>query len=278
MASYTRVLHSIWADEDFTSIGADAQRLYLLLISQPDITAAGVLPLIERRWARLAPDTNPVDISTALDELDQAGFVVIDADTAELWVRSYIKHDELWRIPKGLISIKNARSRVLSPTIRELSGAALDSLTGGVSETHSETLTERVSLPQQPAASSQHPFPAASSREPGPSPEPSADPRPTPPAAAAAAIEHALDLAIATRLHDGKIHNPDGWLTTTAPTVRDELRPTIAAHIDAGCTPLEAATRTLRCRANAVIRAARLEHLEAEPRSNVIPLDPGAIA
>lgn len=75
MARYARVFASIWADPDFCALSSSAQRLYLLLITQPDVSHCGVLPLTERRWARLAADTDADSVRAALDELERVGFV-----------------------------------------------------------------------------------------------------------------------------------------------------------------------------------------------------------
>lgn len=90
---YAPLLTEIWNDKTFVSLSSQAQRLYLLAISQPNITWAGVVPFTARRWAKLAPDTTAKVIVNAATELAKSGLVVLDADTEELWVRSFIKHN-----------------------------------------------------------------------------------------------------------------------------------------------------------------------------------------
>lgn len=91
--TYAKLLSSIWQDTDFTRLPASAQRLYLLLVSQRTINLCGVIDLTPRRWASCAHDTTPDDVDEDLAALEQARFVVIDPDTDEVWVRSFIKHD-----------------------------------------------------------------------------------------------------------------------------------------------------------------------------------------
>lgn len=91
--TYAKLLSSIWQDTDFTLLPASAQRLYLLLVSQRTINLCGVIDLTPRRWASCAHDTTPDDVDEDLAALQQARFVVIDPDTDEVWVRSFIKHD-----------------------------------------------------------------------------------------------------------------------------------------------------------------------------------------
>lgn len=270
MASFTKLLHTIWSDPDFTQLGSAAQRLYLLLISQPDITAAGVVPLVERRWAALAPDTTVTDINAALEELVAAGFIVVDDATAELWVKSYIKHDEMYVSPNGIKAIEKARSRVLSRTINTLSGAALTAATEAPPEAPPETPPPGGTSPQQQATSTSN---FSSSKQHSPST--------TPNAAAAAADEHdielALDLLIATRRWTDKVHNATGWMRTTAPKIRAEAHDTITAHLAAGRTPLDAVHHITGQRPTTILAAARKAGLHT-PTDNVIPLDPGASA
>lgn len=91
--TYAKLLVSIWQDPDFRQLDADAQRLYLYLISQPDLTHCGAIPMRVRRWAGAAPDLTLAHIGAAVCKLRDARFVVIDPDTEELLVRSFMRHD-----------------------------------------------------------------------------------------------------------------------------------------------------------------------------------------
>ncbi len=51
MAGYVKLYRSVWQDPDFVALPPAAQRLYFLLISQPDLTHVGVLPLMPARCA-----------------------------------------------------------------------------------------------------------------------------------------------------------------------------------------------------------------------------------
>lgn len=82
---------SIWSDPEFTALTADAQRAYLLLLSQPKLTLCGSLDWHPRRWAKLAADTHQDDLEAAIAELVRARFVVVHDD--ELIVRSFVRND-----------------------------------------------------------------------------------------------------------------------------------------------------------------------------------------
>lgn len=155
MAGYVKLHRSIWQDPDFVALTPDAQRLYMLLISQPDITHVGILPLMPARWSRFSTGTSPAQVRAALDELSTAEFVLTDNDTEELLVRSYLIYDEAHKLTNGAKSLLRAYGQVLSRHLR----TAIATLLSTVDVTVDSTLA----LSQQPAASSHEPFPAASS-------------------------------------------------------------------------------------------------------------------
>jgi hypothetical protein len=138
MARYTRIFASIWTDPDFTTLTAHAQRLYLLLVTQPDVSHAGVLPLTERRWARLALDTDLDSVRAAVTELIHRRFIVTDETTEEVLIRSYIKWDDQWRNPNGWKAVQKARSQVLSKPLADLIDTTLQALTEGGTEAPSQ--------------------------------------------------------------------------------------------------------------------------------------------
>jgi hypothetical protein len=153
MAGYVKLSRLIWTDHDFTAVPAMAQRLYLFLISQPDITHVGIVPLMPGRWERLAPDTTPEELLDALKVLEAHGFVVTDHTTHEVWVRSYIVYDEAFKLTNGKKSLVNAYYKVYSDHIKSLVAVIL----ARVGVTLDSTLESTVDLSQQPAASFHEP-------------------------------------------------------------------------------------------------------------------------
>ena len=95
-----RILTSIWEDADFLTLTQEQQRLYLFLISQPNLNHAGLLPLTLRRWSRKAAGLTPTALDVLLSDLDQARFIVVDDDTEELLIRSFVRNDGVWKQPK----------------------------------------------------------------------------------------------------------------------------------------------------------------------------------
>lgn len=94
-----RVLCSIWRDPNFQERSPGAQRLYVLLLSQHELNNAGLLPLTVKRWSRGSVHTSIEDIATALHELADHRYVVVDEDTEEVLVRSLIRNDGVVKQP-----------------------------------------------------------------------------------------------------------------------------------------------------------------------------------
>ena len=67
-----RILTSIWEDADFLALAQPEQRLYLFLISQPNLNHAGLLPLTLRRWARKAAGLTATELEKHLQALADA--------------------------------------------------------------------------------------------------------------------------------------------------------------------------------------------------------------
>lgn len=114
--TFGRLLCTIWADEDFLALSADAKVLYVAFLSQQDITPAGILPWTERRWRRwLNGDQDRARV--AFDELVLARFVLADEDTSEVFIRSFIEHDGRLVNSKLAASVRIAVEQIRSSAI-----------------------------------------------------------------------------------------------------------------------------------------------------------------
>lgn len=147
---YAKLYVEVWdAGSDFRDLTAAGQRLYWLLCSLPQLSAAGVLPLQPKKWARLASDTTEGDIDRALAELEIAGKVLVDADTDEVLIRAFIRRDGGIRTPNIEKSVWRAidaieSNRLRRVTERELQRAA-ELLSVTLSRTLPQTLGETLS-------------------------------------------------------------------------------------------------------------------------------------
>ena len=116
--NHARILTSIWNDDDFLALSANAQRVYLMLLSQQNLSHAGLLPLTVRRWASKAKDTTSEQIETWLGELQCERFVVVDYDTEELLIRSFIRGDEVYKQPNVMAAACTDAKAIASLMLR----------------------------------------------------------------------------------------------------------------------------------------------------------------
>lgn len=114
---YAQITTAIWRNEGFTALPHDEQWLYLLLNTQPDISAAGVLTLAVKRWSGRSANMTPAMINRLLDNLAAKRFLILDRDLDEVLVRSFIRWDRGYANPKRQPSIRDAIDAVESPAI-----------------------------------------------------------------------------------------------------------------------------------------------------------------
>lgn len=115
---HARILTRIWSDLDWRELPPAEQRLYFLLLSQGNVTQAGVLPLQVRKWAKGSKHTSEEDIAEALAVLAAERFVVVDEDTEEVLIRSFIRNDGVLKIPNVLKAALRAATAVESSKLR----------------------------------------------------------------------------------------------------------------------------------------------------------------
>lgn len=115
-----RLQVSIWSDPGWRLLTPDAQRAYLLLLSQPTLTLCGVLAYTPRRWATLAAGDTVERFEIAIAELEERRFVVVDRDTEELLIRSFMRRDRVKPSnPKCWKPAMDQREAIVSPLIAE---------------------------------------------------------------------------------------------------------------------------------------------------------------
>jgi hypothetical protein len=119
---------AIWNDDDFLSMDVSAQRLYMFLLSQPDLSHAGLVPMRIRRWAKKAKGTTPADIDGTLRVLSEERFVVIDHDTEEVLLRTFVRNDGVYKQPKVMLRLREDAKLIESPLLRSAFRAELDRL------------------------------------------------------------------------------------------------------------------------------------------------------
>lgn len=116
---HARLMTRIWFDDDWRTLSTDAQRVYLLAISQQDMSYAGVVPYRPKRWASLSKRTTVARIRSAVAELEAGGYVVVDEDTEELLVRTFIRHDRVLAVPNVARAMVRAYRAIVSDHLRD---------------------------------------------------------------------------------------------------------------------------------------------------------------
>jgi hypothetical protein len=117
--THGRVYGAIWRDPDFIALKANAQRAYIVALTQPSVSFCGVVPYTPRRWAVMAADTTPAGVGRAVGELEEAGFVLTDTTTEELLVRSFIRYDGVLDSPNLTKAMWADVRQVFSPQLRD---------------------------------------------------------------------------------------------------------------------------------------------------------------
>lgn len=120
MPDHSRIWHDIWGDDDWMDLTPAAQHLYLVLYTSPDRSLCGA-----GRWwpagiAQRAKNWTAEMLERAAEELETAPgqFLIIDRTTEEYLLRSWIKHDGLFRVQNMCVSMANARNALASRTLR----------------------------------------------------------------------------------------------------------------------------------------------------------------
>ncbi len=118
MADYGKLLSRIWADPHFIALSARSQQVYCLLLSYSTRNAAGVLPLTLKRWAKCTADATIDLLTDALIDLAANDFIVIDWDTEEVLIRTFIRNDEVYRQPNLMKSARKFALQTESVALR----------------------------------------------------------------------------------------------------------------------------------------------------------------
>jgi hypothetical protein len=115
---FAQIRLDLWADPDVRKLTESAQRLYLLLLTSPKLTYAGVADWRPGKIAALAADSTADSIRAAAAELEAAWFVVVDEDTEEIMIRSFLRHDGLLKQPRVAVSMATAYAATASAKLR----------------------------------------------------------------------------------------------------------------------------------------------------------------
>jgi hypothetical protein len=142
--NYANISTAIWRNDGFRELSRNGQHMYLLLTSQPDISAAGVLSLNVKRWSTRTNGVTTDEVRAALTELQDHRFIAFDTETEELLVRSFVRWDGGYGNTKRRPVILRAAQEVESETLRRWIAAEfrrLDLPTDGLVDGDADSLS-----------------------------------------------------------------------------------------------------------------------------------------
>ena len=116
--SESRFKVTIWSDRDFTALTIEDQRNYMMLVSQPTISLCGVVPITWGRWESSAPDCTSDALRASFDRLESSRFIIVDYGTDELFVRSFLRHDGVWRNVKTRAGARAQVKHIVSAMVK----------------------------------------------------------------------------------------------------------------------------------------------------------------
>lgn len=113
-----RIRLDIWSDEDWRDLPSISQWLYMHLLSSPSLNFCGVTDWRPARIAAVASELQADDVEYAAAWLEAGEFLVIDRQTEEALVRSWIKHDGLMASPNMAKAMVKAHASIGSGILR----------------------------------------------------------------------------------------------------------------------------------------------------------------
>jgi len=114
---HTRIHTDIWGDDEWLDLSPGAQHLYFVLYTWPP-SLCGAGDWQPRKIAARSRGWTVPAVLDAAEELIAGDFILIDLDTEEYLIRSWVKHDGLYRVQNMAVSVSNARANLASRTLR----------------------------------------------------------------------------------------------------------------------------------------------------------------
>lgn len=134
-AAYSRIFRKIWHDRKFRSLTDDAQIVFLLLLTHPDMTACGgLVTTLGRLIEDKGNDWTPARMKSAIDRLGKDGMVDFDAKDRLLALPQWLAYNG----PNGPNAVRGLLSAIVSlpecPLRSTIAGRCLEHLAGKTDE------------------------------------------------------------------------------------------------------------------------------------------------
>lgn len=115
---YAQLRHDIWSDDEWRDLTVPAQHLYMVILSDGDLSYCGVTDWHPGKLSQRSGENTGRDTLLAAAELSERFFLVIDEETEEVLIRSYLRHDPLMRNPRLAVTMAKDFGRIASNKIR----------------------------------------------------------------------------------------------------------------------------------------------------------------
>ena len=116
--TYAKIYVSIWAG-DFRDLTIGAQGLYFRLLTDPKLSMCGVVDWRPKRLLQSFAGMKQAEFTRLTSELEEAGYIVVDDDTEEVLIRSFVRHDGVLKSPNLTKAMASDWLAVASRAIKE---------------------------------------------------------------------------------------------------------------------------------------------------------------
>lgn len=110
----------LWGEDSFLDLTPPAQHLFFVLKTNPQLSYCGAGEWHPGRIAARSRGWTADEVVLAAVELTHSPdiYLIVDEDCEEYLLRSWIKHDGLWKQPNMTVSMANDRAALASRTLR----------------------------------------------------------------------------------------------------------------------------------------------------------------
>jgi hypothetical protein len=116
---YAPLYTSIWTnDEDWRTLRPEQQHMYMLLMSQYKVSYCGVLDWIPSRLTGHAKGMTVAYIEAEVENLLARDYLVLDPESSELLIRSFIRWDGLLKMGRPSAAIAKDYRSITSHRIK----------------------------------------------------------------------------------------------------------------------------------------------------------------
>lgn len=105
---------------DFGDLTRLQQHAYWTLLFQPKLTLVGTLDFIPGRIMKAATDWTGDELEQVVKELESLRYVVVDRDTQELLIRSFVRHDPVLTTPNVAQGMSSDFGEVMSTELQDV--------------------------------------------------------------------------------------------------------------------------------------------------------------